>query len=141
MTQGDRLWVRGLKGLVASIVATLAIRWRAVAGLDIPSDFPPLSGPEPTIFFTAVGAVGAMAVFAVVRRYSDRPEYLFRWIAAGVLLLSFLPDLWLLSDGAASAFAGATPTAVGVLMVMHVAAATAIVWFLTASGPGGVEEP
>ena len=75
--------------------------------------------------------VGAIAVFAVLRRRSDRPEYLFRWIALGVLLLSFPADLWLLSDGAAGAFPGATPTGVTVLMVMHVVAAAVIVWGLT----------
>ena len=120
-----------LKALVGSIVATSAVRWAAVATLDIPAEFPPLAGAGPTIFFTTVGALGAIAVFAVLRRRSDRPEYLFRWIAVGVLLLSSWPDLWLLSDGAAGAFPGATPTAVGVLMLMHVVAAAVIVWFLT----------
>ena len=90
-----------------------------------------MAGPGPTIFFTAVGALGAIAVFAVLRRRLDRPEYLFRWIALGVLLLSFPADLWLLSDGATGAFPGATPTGVTVLMVMHVVAAAVIVWGLT----------
>ena len=123
--------VAGLKALVGSIVATSVVRWAAVATLDIPIEFPPLAGPGPTIFFTAVGALGAIAVFAVLRRRSHRPEYLFRWIALGVLLLSFPADLWLLSDGAAGAFPGATPTGVTVLMVMHVVAAAVIVWGLT----------
>jgi hypothetical protein len=48
-----------------------------------------------------------------------------------VLLLSFLPDLWLLSDAAAEAFPGATGSGVAVLMLMHVAAAGVIVWALT----------
>ncbi len=141
MTRKNRLWVRGLKGLVASIIATLTVRWAAVATLDIPTEFPPLAGPAPTIFFTAVGALGATAVFGVVRRRAQRPEYLFRRIALGVLLLSFLADLALLGDGAAAAFPGATPTRVGVLMLMHVAAAAAIVWFLTVRGPMGPADP
>jgi len=145
MTRKDRLWVRGLKGLVASVIATLAVRLAAVATLDIPTEFTPLAGPAPTIFFTAVGALGATAVFGVVRRRAERPEYLFRWIALGVLLLSFLVDLALLGDGAAAAFPEATPTEVGVLMLilmlMHVAAAAAIVWFLTVRGPMGPADP
>ena len=140
MTAKDRLWARGLKGLVGSVIATLAVRWAALATLDIPTEFPPLAGPAPTIFFTAVGALGATAVFGVVRRRADRPEYLFRWIALGVLLLSFLPDMLLLGDGAA-AFPGVTPTGVGVLMLMHVAAAAAIVWFLTVRVQMGPSEP
>lgn len=131
MTRKDRLWLAGLKALAGSIVATSAVRWAAVAILDIPTGFPPLAGPGPTIFFTAVGALGATAVFAVIRRRSDRPEVLFRWIALGVLLVLFLPDVWLLSDGAAGAFPGATLTGVGVLTLMHVVAAAVIVWFLT----------
>ena len=93
MMRKDSLWVGGLKGLVGSIIATLAVRWAALATFDIPTEFPPLAAPAPTIFFTVVGALGATAVFGVVRRYADRPEYLFRWIALGVLLLSFLADL------------------------------------------------
>ncbi len=134
MSRKDRLWVAGLRALVASIIATLAVRQAALATLDIPTEFPPLAAPGPTIFFTAVGALGATAVFAVIRRRSDRPEVLFRWIALGVLLLSFPADLALLSDGAAGAFPGATPTGVGVLMLMHVVAAAVIVWFLTVRG-------
>ncbi len=141
MTLKDRLWVRGLKALVGSIIATLAVRQAALATLDIPSDFPPLAEPGPTVFFTAVGTLGAITVFAVVRRRADRPAYLFRRIALGVLLLSFLPDVLLLGAGASGAFPGTTPTGVGVLMLMHVAAAAAIVWLLTARGPTEPTEP
>ncbi len=110
------------------------VSWGAVASLDIPTEFPPLAGPVPTIFFTTVGALGATGVFAVMRRLADRPERVFRRIAAVVLLLSFAPDVWLLSDGAAAAgFTGATPASAGTLMVMHVAVAAVMVWFLTAS--------
>ncbi len=137
MTRKERLWVVGLRTLVASIIATLVVRQAAVATIDIPTEFPPLAEPGPTVFFTAVAVFGATGVFAVLQRRSDRPEYLFRWIALGVLLLSSLPDLWLLSDGAAGAFPGATPTAVGVLMLMHVVAAAVIVWFLTVRGVRG----
>ncbi len=134
MTGGDKLWVRGLKGLTASIVAASVVRWGAVASLDIPTEFPPLAGPGPTIFFTTLGALGAIGVFGVIRPRADRPERLFRRIAAVVLLLSFVPDVLLLSEGAA--IPGATPAAVGVLMAMHVAVAAVMVWFLTVGGSG-----
>ena len=137
MTAKDRLWVAGLRTLVASIIATLVVRTAAVATLDIPAEFPPLAGPGPTVFFTAVGVFGATVVFAVVHRRSDRPEVLFRWIALGVLLVLSLPDVWLLTDGAAGVFPGATLTGVGVLTVMHVIAAAVIVWFLTVRGVRG----
>ncbi len=139
MTGGDRTWVRGLKGLAASIVALLAIYWVADASFDIPDEFAPLRGFVPTIFFTTIGALGATGVFGIVRKRAARPERLFRMIAGGVLLLSFVPDVLLLGDGAGDAFPGATPAGVGTLMVMHVVAAAIMVGFLTAGDPG--EEP
>ena len=131
--------MRGLKGLAASIVALLAICWVADAAFDIPDEFAPLRGSGPTIFFTTIGALGATGVFGIVRKRAAQPERLFRMIAAGVLLVSFVPDIFLLSDGAAEAFPGATPAGVGTLMVMHVVAAAIMVGFLTAGGSG--EEP
>ncbi len=133
MTPGDKLWVRGLKGLVVSIVAALVVRWVGVASFDIPAEFPPLAGSAPTILFTTLGALGAVAVYAVMRRRSDQPEALFRLVAGVLLLGSFLPDVWLLSEGAAETFPGATPAGVGVLMVMHVTVAAVVVWCLTVS--------
>lgn len=135
MIRGGGPWVGALQAFAASIIATLAVFWAAITTLDISGEFPPLATPGPTIFFTAVSALGAIGVFAILRRLSDRPERLFRRIALAVLPVSFLPDLWLLSDGAAGAFPAATPTGVAVLMVMHIVAAAMIVWFLTATGP------
>lgn len=132
MTRKRKLRVRGIQALVGSIVATLLVRWGAVSLFSISPEFPPLAGPGPAIFFTVILGLGALGVYGILRRMADRPDVVFRRIAVGVLLLSFLPDLWLLSDGAASAFPGATPTAIGVLMVMHCTAAAVIVWTLTA---------
>ena len=98
--RGGGLWRTGLKTLFAALVATLIARWVGVSVLDIPPEFPPLAQAGPTVFFTTVSALGAIAVFAVVRRRSRTPARLFRAIAAVVLLLSFIPDLWLLSEGA-----------------------------------------
>jgi hypothetical protein len=134
MIRGGGPWVNALQAFAGSIIATLAVFWAAVTTLDISGEFPPLASPGPTIFFTAVSALGAIGVFAVLRRRADRPERLFRRIAGAVLLVSFLPDLWLLSDGAAGAFPAATPRAIAVLMVMHIVAAAIIVWFMTGSG-------
>lgn len=135
MIRGGGPWVSAIRAFAGSIIATLAVFWAAITTLDISGEFPPLASPGPTIFFTAVGALGAIGVFAILRRVSQRPERLFRRIAVAVLLVSFLPDLLLLSDGAAGAFPAATPTGVAVLMVMHIVAATMIVGFLTATGP------
>ena len=65
-----------------------------------------------------------------MRRKADDAEHTFRTIAIVVLILSLVPDLWLLTEASAETIPGATPAGVVVLMVMHVAAAAIIVWGL-----------
>ncbi|MGD8289124.1 MAG: DUF6069 family protein [Gemmatimonadota bacterium] len=138
--QRTSLWVSGLKAVAGALVATSAVRAVAVTLLDIPPDFQPLDGPGPVVFFTGISAVVAVGVYAMVRRVALDPDFAFRWVAGVVLVLSVMPDLWLLSDSAEDAFPGATPTAVLVLIVLHIAAAVPIVWFLTTGGPGRADE-
>ncbi len=139
MTEQSPLWRGTLKALVVAISATSAVRWLAVTALDIPAEFPPLAGPAPTIFFTVIGTLGAAGVLGIVRRRAAHPGATFRRIALLVLMLTFVPDFWLFSDGGSGAFPGATSTGVGVLMVLHIVAALTIVWGLTglrsSSGP------
>ena len=139
--QRKNLWVSGAVAVIGALVATQIVRWVAVTALPIPPDFLPLDGPGPVAFFTGVSALGAVAVFAIVRRVALRPAFAFRWIAAVVLVLSVMPDLWLLSEEAEQAFPGATPTAVLVLIVLHVVAALTIVWALTGGGDEADEAP
>ena len=132
---GKSLWLAVAVAIGGALVATLAIRVVALAVLDVPPEFPPLAGAGPTIFFTAAAGLAAVCVYTVLRRMSKRPDALFRRIALVVLVLSFLPDLWLLTEGAREAFPGATWAGVGILMAMHVGAAAAIVWALTGGAP------
>lgn len=138
--QRETLWVSGLKAVVGALVATLVVRWVAVAALAIPPDFLPLDGPGPVAFFTTVASLGAVGVYAVVRRVALRPVFAFRVIAGVVLALSIMPDLWLLTDGAEDVFPGATPTAVVVLITLHVVAAVVIVWALTGAAATASED-
>ena len=131
MAEQTSLWKGALKGLVVAIIATLAVRWLALTMLSVPPEFPPLAAPFPTIFFTVIGALGATSVFSIVRKRAEHPVPAFQRIAVVTLMLSYLPDFWLLSDGAAGTFPGATPTGVGVLMVLHTVAALSIVTGLT----------
>ena len=128
------VWLAAVVAIVGALVATLGIRLLALAVLDVPPEFPPLAGPGPTIFFTVVAGLAAVSVYALLRRMARRPDTLFRRIALVVLVASFLPDLWLLTEGAQEAFPGATWAGVGILIAMHVGAAVAIVWALT-GGP------
>ena len=72
-----------------------------------------------------------LRVFAVVRRVASQPIRLFRIVATVALVLSFLPDVWLLTEAAGGTFPGATVSGVGVLMMQHVVAAAVVVWMLT----------
>ena len=130
-----RLWLSGLTALVTAVVANVALWWVSNAALPIPPEFPPLIGPAPTIFFTTIGVIGGVATFALIRGFGDHPVRLFRRVAAGALVLSLVPDIWLGTDGAAAQFPGASVTAVVVLMVMHVVAAAIVVWAMTGTGP------
>jgi len=122
---------RGVLSVTGAIVAVLVVRWVAMALVDVPPDFLPLAGPSPAVFFTTVLGIGAVVVWAVVRRTAKRPERTFRWISVGVLLVSFVPDLWLSSEGGTEQFAGSTPAGVAILMVLHVVAAAVLVPGLT----------
>jgi len=130
------VWWTGLQTIIGSVVAALAVRAVALPVLGVPSDFPPLISPAPTIFFTVVGVTLGVAVFAGVRRVASQPVRLFRIVATVALGLSFLPDVWLLTDATGSTFPGATISAVGTLMAQHVVVAAVVVWMLTMRGAG-----
>lgn len=125
-----RLWWVGLLAVIASAAANEAVRTIAVALFAISPQFAPLTRP-PVLFWTFVGVTGAVIAFAVVGRYAARPIRTFTRIAAAVLVLSWLPNLWML---AARPFPGTTVQSVGTLMFMHVVAAALSVGLLTTLG-------
>ena len=133
-TSPGNLWWVGLQTIVGAVIATLVVRAAAMAVLDIPAAFPPLAGPGNTIFLTAVGVLGGVGVFAAVCRLASQPNRLFRIIVAVALLVSFVPDIWLLTDAARDAFPGATVASVSTLMFQHVVAAAIVAWMLTMKG-------
>ena len=130
--QAWRVWLRTILGAVA---ATLAVRAAALTAFDIPSGFEPLAVAGPTVFLTVVGVAAGLGVAVAVDRWSERPVTLFRRIAVAALLLSLVPDFWLLTDGDGEAFPGATVPAVVTLMVQHAAAATVVIWGATGWRP------
>lgn len=124
------LTVRGAVALASSLVATLLLLG-AVEATDAVEPFQPLSVPSVAVL-TAVGAIGATVVYWAIARRSETPNRTFTRVAAGVLVLSFLPDLGLLQSDPA-----ATVPAVLVLMAMRVAVAAICVAVLT----GRIGEP
>ncbi|VTT88354.1 hypothetical protein DM2_1688 [Halorubrum sp. DM2] len=112
--------MRGALTVALAVLANVALVLAADA-LAVAPDLRALTVP-PVAFLSAVGAVGATVVYRLLGRFVSDPEPTFLRIAAGVLLVSFVPDLALLAVDPA-----ATPLAVVVLMAMHVVVAAASV--------------
>lgn len=130
----DSVWRLWFRTIVIAVVGNLALRLSALALFDIPAEFPPLAVPGATVFFTVAGVGAGLAVSHLVGRLSSQPMRLFRRIVIAALILSLIPDVWLLTDGAAEAFPGATLPAVITLMAQHVFAAFVVVWMRTMRG-------
>lgn len=105
---------------------------RPVTG--VPDTFLTLS-PGPVIMWSVLGALGATATFALLRRFSRKPRRTFTLTALTVLVLSFIPDI-LIHGATSGMFMGATWRAVFLLMLMHIAETFIILWvFLKRTAP------
>lgn len=118
------LWA-GPAAVMAAVAATLAA-WAVAVAILPPIDpaFIELQAGSVALF-TSVLCTAAVAVFALVARFSRQPLQTFRVVAAVALALSWLPDLLILSEPAA------TTAGVAALMLLHVVAAAAVVWTLS----------
>ena len=119
-------WAVWLRTILAAVAANLVLRAAALLVFDIPPAFEPLATAGPTVFLTTVGVGAALGVALAIDRLSERPVPLFRRIVLAALLLSLVPDLWMLTESGGPAFPGATLPAVVTLMVQHVAAAAIV---------------
>ena len=120
---GRAVWFRTI---LAALAATLVVRAAALLVFDIPAEFEPLAMAVPTVFWTVVGVAAGLGVAVMTNRRSERPVPLFQRIVLVALLVSLLPDLWMLTASGSAAFPGATPAAVVTLMVQHVVAAAIV---------------
>jgi hypothetical protein len=86
-------------------------------------DFQPLR-PGAYVFLTVVGVLAGAAGWAAVRRWSNRPAVVLRWLVPVVVVVSLVPDVALLFSDMQPNTSG---LAVGALMLMHVATAAVAV--------------
>ena len=128
---GPRAWVVWLRTILGAVAANLVLRAAALAVFDIPPEFEPLAVAGPTVFLTVVGVSAGLGVALVVDKRSERPVALFQRIVVVALLVSLVPDLWMLTADGGEAFPGATGPAVMTLMAQHVAAAAVVLWSVT----------
>jgi hypothetical protein len=110
-TRSGSLLKNGALATLVSVLLNCALQVGAVALFEIPAEFPPLQGPGPVIFFSVIGAVAGVGVFAGMAGVSARPVSVFRVVAGGGAI-----------------FPGAAPAGVGTLMLMHVVSAAVVVW-------------
>lgn len=122
--------------LVTLLAAALAFVIDVLIGLAgvrltrVPKDFPPFT-PLPILSGAIGGAILASVCYAVIRAVSRQPEKAFLFVAIGALALSFSLPLRL-SFTRSKRFAGVTPAAQMVLVLMHTVVATvSVVTLLT----------
>jgi len=87
-----RLALLGVVGIALALVVNIILSQIALAALSLRS---PMLQIQQVALFTAVGAVLAVLVYAVVNRFAKRPIWLFRIIAIVALVLSIVPDVGL----------------------------------------------
>ena len=120
-----KLWWVGPLTVLTAIVGVLIVRVLAVAILR-PNPVPPgLGWVLPTVF-TLILCTGAVLVFALVGRFSKNPVRTFLLISAVFLVISFLPDIAVVSAPIPGA---GWPYAI-TLMIMHVVAGFITVYML-----------
>ncbi len=88
---GKQVLKRGLIAIAIAVVVNVAL------GLLIASRLPMFS-PVPIAAFTAILGLVGVGVFALVNRRAKNPASLFRLIAVGALLLSFVPNVVLIAN-------------------------------------------
>lgn len=110
-----QVWGAGLIALIAGVALNLLIRSLAIKQLGVSPNFPPLS-PFAVVSFTALLTLAATSVRAGFRQLPNGGR-IFLWVAAGVLLFSFTPDIALLVF---KLYPETSVRAVLTLMSMHV---------------------
>ena len=119
-------WAVWLRTILVAVAANLVLRAAALLVFDISPAFEPLATAGPTVFLTTVGVAAGLGVALAVNRSSARPVPLYQRIVLVALLLSLVPDLWMLTASGSEAYPDATLPAVITLMVQHVAAAAIV---------------
>ena len=116
----------GLGTVIAAVLANLLVYLIGSVVVGYDPQFVVLANASGTILFTVVPAIVAVLLYAILLRFSSNPARIFTNIAIVVLILSLIPDLTYIPS-----VPGATSGQTAILMLMHVVAASVIVWMLT----------
>jgi hypothetical protein len=122
-----RLWWAGPLTVAAALAANAIVRTVAVGLFEISPLFHNLAWMHVT-WVTVAAVNSAVLVFAAIARYADRPISVYLRVAAVALVVSFIPNAWLvLTD-----VPGSSPAAHATLMAMHVVDAAICAYLLPA---------
>lgn len=127
--EGETLARRGAVATLASVIVNLAVTTAALSA-GIGTDLRALSYGSVGVL-TVVGVVGAVVVYALLRRSCRDPDLWFTVVAAAVLVVSVIPDFTHVPTEP-----GGTVVAGLVLASMHVLTAVVCVVVLTGRLPG-----
>lgn len=90
------------RGAIAVLIAVVV---NVVLGLGLGAVLPlasrlPMFSPVPIALFTLVFGVLGVGVFALLNKVSQKPAAIFRWVAVGALVLSFIPNIAMIANPA-----------------------------------------
>jgi hypothetical protein len=120
----------GLATVVAAVLANVIVYFLGSLIVTYDPQFVILANPSGAIIFTVVPAIVAVLLYALLLRFTAHPARIFTIIAAVILVVSWIPDLTYIPT-----VPGSSAEQTVVLMVMHLVAATVIVWMLTRLAP------
>ena len=128
-----RVWMAGGISILGSVIANLAVYWVGRMVVNPDPGFQPLAGPGPTIFFTVAFLLVATLVYLGINAYTTQPVRIFTIVAVIVFLVGLIPDFLLFGEGtsASMGMGVATPGAVVLLILMHIAAFAITLWAFT----------
>ena len=128
-----RVWMAGGISILGSVIANLAVYWVGRMVVNPDPGFQPLAGPGPTIFFTVAFLLVATLVYLGINAYTTQPVRIFTIVAVIVFLVGLIPDFLLFGEGTAASMGMgvATPGAVVLLILMHIAAFAITLWAFT----------
>ncbi len=128
-----QVWMAGGISILGSVIANLAVYWVGRMVVNPDPGFQPLAGPGPTIFFTVAFLLVATLVYLGINAYTTQPVRIFTIVAVIVFLVGLIPDFLLFGEGTAASMGMgvATPGAVVLLILMHIAAFAITLWAFT----------
>lgn len=128
-------WMAALVAIVGSVIANLIVLYVIGPMVTTPEHTLHALSVAPVTMLTVIGAVGAIIVYALMKKFLRRPEQPFILVSVVVFLVSLIPDVMLFNGPMA---ASATWANVGTLMLMHAIAGVIIVWALVKYWPAKI---